>query len=291
MGGASCDYLSGGGRRGNEMGDDGVGVGDFWMIDADDGVGVGGFWMIEWLNLDKEGYRVTIGDKQWNVIKRNLVIARGEKKRTLYIVEESSYEANIDADEIGSLSLWYKRPGYMSEKGMKLLTSKGEIPELKNVESGFCEPWFLGKKKCVTFAKSGRTPKTKKLELVHTYIYGPTTVVSLDKSLYYVTIINDFTKKIWVYFLKNKSDVFSTFKKWKTEVENLTGLKVKSLMSDNGGEYSSNEYKSYCTEFGIRMIKNIVETPQQNGVTECMNRTLNERANSMRLHAGLPKMF
>ncbi|XP_074363933.1 uncharacterized protein LOC141704625 [Apium graveolens] len=241
--------------------------------------------------LDKEGYRVTIGVKQWNVIKRNLVIARGEKKRTLYIVEESSYEANIDADEIGSLSLWYKRPSYMSEKGMKLLTSKGDIPELKNVEIGFCEPWFLGKKKCVTFTKSGRTLKTKKLELVHTYVYGPTTVALLDKSLYYVTIINDFTKKIWVYFLKNKSDVFSTFKKWKTEVENLTGLKVKSLMSDNGGEYSSNEYKSYCIEFGIRMIKNILETPQQNGVTECMNRTLNERANSMRLHAGLPKMF
>ncbi|XP_074363067.1 uncharacterized protein LOC141703433 [Apium graveolens] len=224
-------------------------------------------------------------------ILKDISYCSWREKRTLYIVEESSYEANIDADEIGSLSLWYKRPSYMSEKGMKLLTSKGDIPELKNVEIGFCEPWFLGKKKCVTFTKSGRTLKTKKLELVHTYVYGPTTVALLDKSLYYVTIINDFTKKIWVYFLKNKSDVFSTFKKWKTEVENLTGLKVKSLMSDNGGEYSSNEYKSYCIEFGIRMIKNILETPQQNGVTECMNRTLNERANSMRLHAGLPKMF
>ena len=85
--------------------------------------------------------------------------------------------------------------------------------------------------------------------------------------------------------------MFVTFRKWKTEVENQTGLKIKSLISDNGGEYSSDEFKSYCAEYGIRMIKTIPETPQQNGVAERMNITLNERAKSMRLHAGLPKMF
>ncbi|KAL8104982.1 hypothetical protein AgCh_028950 [Apium graveolens] len=241
--------------------------------------------------LDKEGYRVTFGDGQWKLIKGNLVIARGEKNGTLYIVEQSSYEANAVADEIESSTLWHKRLGHMSEKGMKLLTSKGKIPELKNVEVGLCEPCVLGKQKRVTFAKSGRTPKAKKLELVHTDVYGPTIVASLGGSRYYVTFIDDSTRKAWVYFLKNKSDVFATFKKWKTEVENQTGLKVKSLMSDNGGEYSSDEFKSYCAEFGIRMIKTIPETPQQNGIAERMNRTLNERAKSMRLHAGLPKMF
>lgn len=241
--------------------------------------------------LDKEGYRVTFGNEQWKVIKGNLVVARGEKKGTLYIVEQSSYEANAVADVIGSSTLWHQRLGHMSEKGMKLLTSKGKIPELKNVEVGFCEPCVLGKQKRVTFAKSGRTPKAERLELVHTDVYGPTTVASLGGSRYYVTFIDDSTRKVWVYFLKNKSDVFATFKKWKTEVENQTGLKIKSLMSDNGGEYSSDEFKSYCAEYGIRMIKTIPETPQQNGVAERMNRTLNERAKSMRLHAGLPKTF
>ena len=62
-------------------------------------------------------------------------------------------------------------------------------------------------------------------------------------------------------------------------------------MSDNGGEYSSDEFKRYCAEYGIRMIKTIPETPQQNGVAEHMNRTLNERAKSMRIHAGLPNIF
>ena len=50
-------------------------------------------------------------------------------------------------------------------------------------------------------------------------------------------------------------------------------------------------FSEYCTARGIRMEKTIPGTPQQNGVAERMNRTLNERARSMRLHAGLPKTF
>ena len=85
--------------------------------------------------------------------------------------------------------------------------------------------------------------------------------------------------------------MFSVFKRWKAEVENQTGLKIKSLKSDNGGEYDSKEFKSFCSENGIRMIKTVPGTPEQNGVAERMNRTLNERARCMRIQSGLPKMF
>ncbi|RVW84844.1 Retrovirus-related Pol polyprotein from transposon TNT 1-94 [Vitis vinifera] len=74
-------------------------------------------------------------------------------------------------------------------------------------------------------------------------------------------------------------------------VETETGLKVKCLRSDNGGEYIDGGFSEYCATQGIRMEKTIPRTPQQNGVVECMNRTLNERARSMRLHVGLPKTF
>ncbi|GJT84568.1 putative RNA-directed DNA polymerase [Tanacetum coccineum] len=97
-------------------------------------------------------------------------------------------------------------------------------------------------------------------------------------SRYYVTFIDDYSRKVWVYFLKNKSEVFNTFKKWKAAVENETNLQVKCLKSDNGGEYSSREFIEYCAKNGIRMLKIVLETPQQNGVAERMNRTLNERA-------------
>ena len=103
--------------------------------------------------------------------------------------------------------------------------------------------------------------------------------------------IDDSTQKVWVYFMKNKFDVFMIFKKWKSRVELKSSYKVKCLRSDNGGEYVSHEFKNFCLEQGIRMEKTVPKTPQQNGVAERMNGTLNERARSMRLHAGLPKSF
>ena len=84
--------------------------------------------------------------------------------------------------------------------------------------------------------KTGRTSKARKLELVHTNLWGLSPVASLGGSKYYITFIDDSSKKAWVYFLKNKSDVFETFKKWKDMVETETDLKVKCLKLDNGGE-------------------------------------------------------
>ena len=142
----------------------------------------------------------------------------------------------------------------------------------------------------MSFLKTGRTPKAEKLELVHTDLWGPL-VASLRGSRYYITFIDDSSKKVWVYFLKNKSDVFETFKKWKVMVEIKTYLKVKCLRSDNEREYIDGGFSEYCAAQGIRMEKTIRGTPQQNGVAKRMNRTLNERARSMRLHAGLSKTF
>jgi transposase InsO family protein len=165
------------------------------------------------------------------------------------------------------------------------------LPELKNVDLDICESCVLGKQKKLSFLKVGRTLRPRKLELVHTDLWGPSPVASLGGSRYYVTFIDDFSRKVWVYFLKNKSDVFETFKKWKAMVETESGLKLKCLRSDNGGEYIDGGFKEYCAVNGIRMEKTVPGTPQQNDTAERMNKTINERARSMRLHSGLPQTF
>jgi hypothetical protein len=66
---------------------------------------------------------------------------------------------------------------------------------------------------------------------------------------------------------------------------------LKCLRSDNGGEYYSKEFDDYCSYHGIRREKTVPQTPQENGVSERMNKTIMERARSMRLHAGLPLHF
>ena len=94
-----------------------------------------------------------------------------------------------------------------------------------------------GKQKRIRFFKVGNEKKTTKLELVHSDVWGPASIASLGGSLYYVTFIDDATRKTWVYPMKNKSDVFSIFQRWKVFVENEVGTKLKCLRSNNGGEY------------------------------------------------------
>ena len=68
-------------------------------------------------------------------------------------------------------------------------------------------------------------------------------------------------------------------------------MKVKCLRSDNGGEYDKSEFKALCAAEGIRLMRLIPGKAEQNGIAERMNKTLNERARSMRIHCGLPKTF
>ena len=133
----------------------------------------------------------------------------------------------------------------MSEKGMKMLWSRGKLPELKSIDFDMCESCILGKQKNVSFLKTGRTPKAEKMELVHTNLWGPSPIASLGGSRYYITFIDDSSRKVWVYFLKNKFDVFETFKKWKAMVETEISLKVKCLKSNNGGEYIDGGFSEY----------------------------------------------
>ena len=240
--------------------------------------------------LDGEGYCTNFSGHGWKITKGALVIAHGKKTGTLYVTSNlENIVAVADAD--GKSNLWHQRLCHMSEKGMKTLLSKGKLPDLKNVDVGLCEDCIFGKQKKVSFIKIGKTPKTERLELVHTDVCGPSPVSSLAGSLYYVSFIDDCTRKLWVYFLNKKSEVFDTFRKWKAMVENETGLKNKRVRSDNGGEYRDNRFREFCANNGIKMEKTFPMTPQQNGVAERMNRTLNERARSMKIHAGLPKMF
>ena len=142
-----------------------------------------------------------------------------------------------------------------------MLLSKEKLLELKSVDFDMCQSCILGKQKNVSFLKTNRTPKAEKLELVHTDLWGPSLVASFGGSRYYITFIEE-SRKVWICFLKNKSDVFETFKKWMAMVELETGVKVKCLRSENGGEYIDGGFSEYCAVHGIRMEKTIPGTPQ-----------------------------
>ena len=116
-------------------------------------------------------------------------------------------------------------------------------------------------------------------------------VKSLSGGEYFVTFIDDKSRYTWTYVLKQKSQLFSKFGEWKSMVERLSGRKLMTLRSDNGGEYTSTEFDAYCKTEGVRHEFTVPRTPEQNGVAERMNRTLQESVRSMLSESKLPKRF
>ena len=91
-----------------------------------------------------------------------------------------------------------------------------------------------------------------------------------------ISFIDDYSHKVWVYFLVEKSEAFITFKKYKNRVEKESGLAIKGLRTDHGGEFTSLEFTNFCSENGIRRKLTTAYTPQQNSVAERKNRTNHE---------------
>jgi hypothetical protein len=106
--------------------------------------------------------------------------------------------------------------------------------------------------------------------------------------MYYVLFIDDYSRKTWIYFLKTKGEVFERFQEFKALVENQTGKKIRCLRSDNGGEYTSNDFDDYCVREGIRREMTVAYNPQQNGVAERKNRSIVGAARAMIHDQGLP---
>ena len=89
------------------------------------------------------------------------------------------------------------------------------------------------------------------MELIHSDVFGPVPVPSLEGVIYYVRFMDDFSRNTRMYLLKKKSDSFSKFKDYKAVVENQTGKKIKVLRTDNGGEFYEKEFEKFCKECGI----------------------------------------
>jgi transposase InsO family protein len=91
---------------------------------------------------------------------------------------------------------------------------------------------------------------------------------SISGYVYYVSFIDDYSRKTWIYILKTKDEVFSKFKEFKALIENLSESNIKILRSDNGGEYTSKEFVNFCKDVGIKRELTTPYNPQQNGVAE-----------------------
>ncbi|KAK9907798.1 hypothetical protein M0R45_000739 [Rubus argutus] len=112
-----------------------------------------------------------------------------------------------------------------------------------------------------------------------------------SKKRYLISFIDDFSRKVWIYFLCEKSEAFGVFKNFKHLVEKETGEFIKCLRTDRGGEFTSFEFNNFCKDNGIRRQLTTAYTPQQNGVAEGKNRTIMNMVRSMLSEKKVPKVF
>nr|GEW79991.1 hypothetical protein [Tanacetum cinerariifolium] len=199
----------------------------------------------------------------------------------------SNKRAKLDLD---SALLWHCRLGHISKKRIEKLQHNGLLnsSDLTTFEK------YVS---CMS-RKMARKPYTHQVEraknllgLIHTDVCGPFKIMSRQGASYFVTITDDFSHYGYVYLLKHKHEVFETFIVFQKEVENQLGKTIKSLRSDRGSEYLSQEFLDHLMDYEIIAHHTPPYTPQHNGVSERRNITVLDMVRSMISQTTLPKSF
>jgi hypothetical protein len=106
----------------------------------------------------------------------------------------------------------------MSALGMTKLSKRGLLDGCNSDILDFCEHCIFGKHKRVKFSSAIHNTENI-LDYVHSDLWGASCKVSHCGAHYMLTIIDDYSRPVWLYFLKHKSDAFESFKAWKVMVE------------------------------------------------------------------------
>ena len=198
----------------------------------------------------------------------SLVMRGIEEERLLKLQGTSAHKQHfsyITHHEEGTLPsslLWHARFGHLNYDSLHLLNKNG-VAGLPTIPRKLkqCDACILGKHSKQSFHDS-HSRAHRKLELIHSDLCGPMPVPSANGNKYIMTFIDDYTRMCWVYLLKNKSDAFLTFKNFHKWIENDAQSHIGSIRTDNGKEYTSNEFENYLRQHGIKHQTTVPYNPQ-----------------------------
>lgn len=136
----------------------------------------------------------------------------------------------------------------MSIKRFKELYEQRVLGNKRIEELDFCEECALRKSTRNNFKKSSYTTKGI-LDYIHFDLWGSVQTISLSANNYFLSIVVDLSKRVWVYVLKHKDHV-------------LIGKKVKKIKTDNDLEFCNQQFDSYCANKDTTRHKIVRLTPQ-----------------------------
>jgi transposase InsO family protein len=187
--------------------------------------------------------------------------------------------------------LWHRRMAHLHHGALKVLKEiVTGLPDFSTEHHEVCKGCAMGKYTKTAFPNSDSMTGGI-LDLIHSNVCGPMSSPSLSGYKYYVTFIDDHSRKTWIYFMKTKDEVFSRFQEFKALVENQIGRKIRTLISNNGGEYTSKAFKDFYAGAGIKRELIVSYNPQKNGVANRKNRVIDGVAKAMLYDQDLPRFL
>ncbi|KAH9769407.1 Integrase catalytic domain-containing protein [Citrus sinensis] len=207
--------------------------------------------------LDKAGCSIRLESSSLKVIKGSCILMKGEMQNGLYILQGTTISGDagvVENQEQDKTLLWHFRLGHVSEKGLKELEKQGALGSDKISVVGFCEECVLGKSSRTRFKTVVHNTKST-LDYIHSDLWGPSQIKSLGGACYFLSMIDDFSRMVWVYPLRSKDQVVDRFKAWKTLIETQTNRKVRKIRTDNGLEFCNNSLMIFVKRMGSKGIK------------------------------------
>ncbi|KAK2401718.1 putative mitochondrial protein [Trifolium repens] len=245
------------------------------------------------------GFVVKFNKDACTVIKESdeSIVFRGLRKGNVYKINLSELS---EQKIVCLLSLndekwvWHQRLGHANwrliSKLSKLSLVKG-LPNLNYHSNALCGPCQIGKISKTSFKPKNIVSTSRPLELLHIDLFGPVSTASINGKKYGLVIVDDYSRWTWVKFLRVKDDAYDVFTIFCTQVQNEKNLKILKIRSDHGGEFENEPFATYCEDHGIIHEFSAPRTPQQNGVVERKNRSLQEMARTMMHETKLAKYF
>lgn len=151
--------------------------------------------------------------------------------------------------------LWHARLGHPNVNKLQRITKTDTYQErLKGnyVQLPLCEACINAKHHVTPYPAGGSVKAPKPLHRLHTDLCGPVSVASSGGARYFMTIVDNHTRYVWVHVLKRKSEVLEIFRNFQSMIEKQLGLPICTLTSDNGGEFDFDAFHDYCRQQGIR---------------------------------------
>ncbi|KAL1198006.1 Retrovirus-related Pol polyprotein from transposon TNT 1-94 [Cardamine amara subsp. amara] len=207
--------------------------------------------LISTSTLDKLGFDHAGGKGKTRFYKNGKMGLQGTLCGSLYLLDGETVVGQSNISVTGKSAkdetvLWHRRLGHMSMKNLMILVKRGIIDKRRIGEMDFCDSCVMGKTKRLSF-NIGKHNSGEALKYVHSDLWGsPSVTPSISGKQYFLSIIDDYTRKVWVFFLSVKSEAFTKFCEWKKLVENQINKKVKCLRTDNGLEFVSKDFDGFC---------------------------------------------